>query len=163
MGTRPALCHDAAMGSFSISRATTIDADPALVHRLVNDFHEWRAWSPWEAVDPDLDRTFSGADSGVGAHYAWVGNRRAGEGTMEIVGATPERIDVLLTFVKPRRTTNDVTFTLTPSGGSTEVVWIMSGEQRGLMGVLGRVVPMDKIVGRDFEESLARLKAAAEA
>lgn len=151
------------MGSFSISRATTIAADPALVHRLVNDFHEWRAWSPWEAVDPDLERTFSGADSGVGANYAWVGNRRAGEGTMEIIAATPERIDVALTFLKPWKATNEVTFTLTPAAGSTEVGWLMTGVQRGLMGVLGRVVPMDRIVGKDFEQGLARLKAAAEA
>lgn len=151
------------MGSFSISRATTIAADPALVHRLVTDFHEWQTWSPWEDVDPDLTRTYSGAEAGLGAHYTWAGNRKAGEGSMEIVGVTPEQIDVSLTFLKPWRATNDVTFTLTPSGGATEVVWIMSGEQRGLMGVLGKVVPMDKIVGKDFEKGLARLKAAAEA
>lgn len=151
------------MGSFSISRATTIAADPALVHRLVNDFHEWQAWSPWEGLDADLTRTYSGPDSGVGAHYAWSGNRRAGEGSMEIVGVTPERIDVSLTFLKPWKGTNDVTFTLTPSSGATDVVWMMSGEQKGLMGVLGKVVPMDRIVGKDFEKGLAQLKAAAEA
>ena len=63
------------------------------MHALINDFHEWTAWSPWEGLDPDLQRTYSGPDAGVGAHYAWQGNRKAGEGTMEITGSAPDRID----------------------------------------------------------------------
>lgn len=151
------------MGSFCISRATTIAADPALVHRLVNDFHEWQSWSPWEGLDPSMERTYSGADAGVGAHYAWVGNRKAGEGTMALTGSTPEQIDITLTFLKPWKATNEVTFVLTPSHGSTDVRWQMTGEQKGLMGLLGKVVPIDRIVGKDFEKGLARLKVTAEA
>lgn len=159
----PALCHDAAMGSFEISRSTSVAADPALVHGLVNDFHEWQSWSPWEGVDPAMERTYSGADSGVGAHYAWAGNRKAGEGSMEIVGSSPERIDVRLSFLKPGRATNDVAFEIAPSDGGTVVTWRMSGEQRGLMAVIGKVVSMDRLVGKDFEKGLARLAAVAEA
>ncbi|CAN5715352.1 SRPBCC family protein [soil metagenome] len=151
------------MGSFRISRATTIAADPALVHRLVNDFHEWQTWSPWEGLDADLVRTYSGADRGVGAHYAWVGNRKAGEGSMAITGSDPEQIDVTLTFLKPWKASNEVTFELTPNHGATDVVWTMTGEHRGLMGALSKVIPMDKIVGKDFEKGLARLKGVAEA
>jgi Polyketide cyclase / dehydrase and lipid transport len=151
------------MGNYRIDRSTSIAADPALVHRLVNDFHEWRAWSPWEDVDPDLERTYSGAESGVGAHYAWSGNRKAGQGSMEITGSTPERVDVHLVFVKPFRATNEVTFLLTAARDGTDVTWAMTGEQRGLMAVVGKVVSMDRLVGKDFEKGLARLKAAAEA
>ena len=39
----------------------------------------------------------------------------------------------------------------------------MTGEQRGLMAVVGKVIPMDRLVGKDFERGLTRLKAAAEA
>lgn len=151
------------MGSFRISRATTIAADPALVHRLVNDFHEWRAWSPWEEVDPSMQRTYSGADAGVGAHYAWSGNRKAGEGSMAITASTPDQIDLTLTFLKPWKATNEVTFILTPVSGSTDVVWAMTGEHARLMAILGKVISLDKLVGKDFEKGLAQLKAAAEA
>ena len=151
------------MGSFSISRATTIAADPALVHRLVTDFHEWQTWSPWEGLDPELERTYSGADAGVGAHYAWSGNRKAGQGTMEITGSTPEQVDVALTFVKPFRSSSVVSFTLAADGDATQVTWAMTGEQKGLAAVLGKVVPMDRLVGKDFERGLAQLKSAAEA
>ena len=39
----------------------------------------------------------------------------------------------------------------------------MSGEQTGVMGVVGKVMKMDRLIGPDFEKGLARLKAVAEA
>ncbi len=138
-------------------------ADPALVHRLVSDLREWQTWSPWEGLDPEVRRTYSGAPAGVGAHYAWSGNRRAGQGSMEVVGATPDRVVVALAFRRPFRSTSEVTFELVPAGARTEVTWVMTGEQRGLAAVFGRLVSMDRLVGQDFERGLARLKAVAEA
>ncbi|HXK18635.1 MAG TPA: hypothetical protein VNG33_12570 [Polyangiaceae bacterium] len=58
----------------------------------VNDFHAWSGWSPWEKLDPNLKRSYEGAPAGVGAKYAWVGNKQVGEGRMTIapsVAATP--------------------------------------------------------------------------
>ena len=55
------------MGTYRVSRSATIAADPALVHRLVDDLREWPSWSPWEDLDPALERTYSGPGSGVGA------------------------------------------------------------------------------------------------
>jgi hypothetical protein len=150
------------MSHFDIARSTTIQAPPTRVHALVNDFHEWPAWSPWEDVDPALQRTYSGPDSGVGAHYAWSGNRKAGSGSMEITSSTPDEIDLRLSFLKPWKATNDVTFTLVPAGDGTEVTWRMTGEQKGAAAVFGKVFNMDKLLGKDFEKGLARLKAAAE-
>jgi hypothetical protein len=147
---------------FDIARSTTIRAATTRVHALVNDFHEWPAWSPWEDVDPALQRTYSGPDSGVGAHYAWSGNRRAGSGSMEITSSTPDEIDLRLSFLKPWKATNDVTFTLVPAGDGTEVTWRMTGEQKGAAAVFGKVFNMDRLLGKDFEKGLARLKAAAE-
>jgi hypothetical protein len=150
------------MGEYAVSRSTTVVADPARVHALVDDFHRWTAWSPWEDVDPALEREYAGPDRGVGARYAWTGNRKAGQGSMEITSSTPEAIGVRLEFVKPFKATNHVTFTFAPAVDGTEVTWLMTGEQTGLMGLFGRLVPMDRMVGKDFEKGLARLKAVAE-
>jgi hypothetical protein len=38
----------------------------------------------------------------------------------------------------------------------------MTGEQKGLMGMFGKVFSMEKLIGPDFEKGLARLKAVAE-
>ena len=120
------------MSNFEISRSTNIAADPASVHGRINDFHAWTAWSPWEDVDPNLQRIYTGPDQGVGAHYAWQGNRKAGQGSMEIISSTPEQIGIKLSFLKPWKATNDVVFTLVPSGSGTDVTWTMTGEHAGL-------------------------------
>lgn len=147
---------------FEVRRSTVVQADPQRVHALVDDFHAWTRWSPWEGLDPDLARTYSGAPSGVGSRYAWSGNRKAGEGSMEITASTPERIGIALAFVKPMTTRPDVDFLLEPEGSGTRVTWLMRGEVAGAAAVLSRVVSMDKLLGKDLERGLARLKAAAE-
>jgi hypothetical protein len=151
------------MGDFEVVRSTAITAPPERLHDLIDDFHAWRAWSPWEDADPDLKREYSGADSGVGAKYAWEGNRKAGKGSMEIVGSTPERIELRLVFEKPWNASNQVVFELKPSGSTlTDVTWRMSGTTRGFAALFSRFFSMDRMVGKDFEKGLARMKAAAE-
>jgi hypothetical protein len=150
------------MSSFEVSRSTSIAAPPEKIHGLINDLREWRKWSPWEDIDPNLERTYSGADAGAGARYAWKGNRKAGQGEMEITGSTPQRVDVALSFVKPFRAENDVVFAITPADDRSEVTWTMTGEQKGLATLFGKIVSMDRMVGKDFEKGLARLKMAAE-
>jgi hypothetical protein len=150
------------MSSFEVSRSTSIAAPPEKIHGLINDLREWRKWSPWEDIDPNLERTYSGADAGAGARYAWKGNRKAGQGEMEITGSTPQRVDVALSFVKPFRAENDVVFAITPADDRSEVTWTMTGEQKGLAALFGKIVSMDRMVGKDFEKGLARLKMAAE-
>jgi hypothetical protein len=150
------------MGDFEVVRRRTVAAPADRVHALINDFHEWRRWSPWEDVDPQLRRDYSGADRGVGARYAWEGNRKAGKGDMEITGSTPERVDVRLTFAKPMKATNRIAFELRPAGPErTDVAWRMTGTTKGVMALFGKVVSMDRLVGRDFEKGLERLDVAA--
>lgn len=139
-----------------------VAAPPSVVHDLVDDLHRWTRWSPWEGLDPDLSRTYEGPASGTGARYAWSGNRKAGQGSMEITGSSPTEIRLVVRFVKPFKSTSDTVFSLAPHGDGTEVTWRMTGEQSGLAGLFGKVVSMDRLVGPDFEKGLASLKAVAE-
>ncbi|MGW0328173.1 MULTISPECIES: SRPBCC family protein [unclassified Nocardia] len=150
------------MGNFEVSRRTVIAAEPARIHALIDNFRQWRLWSPWEDADPQLARTYTGPESGVGARYAWRGNRKAGAGVMEIKADAEREVGVELTFEKPFKATNFVTFTLAPVAGGTEVTWQMTGTHSGLMGVLGKVFPIDNLIGKDFDKGLARLKTVAE-
>jgi hypothetical protein len=151
------------MADYEVSRSTTIAAGPERVRGLIDDFHQWRAWSPWEDIDPDLQRDYSGADKGVGARYAWEGNRKAGKGNMEIVDSKPQRVEVRLTFEKPWKATNQVVFDLQPTGGETTgVTWQMRGTNKGFAALFSKVFSMDRMVGKDFEKGLDRLKSAAE-
>ena len=71
------------MPSFEHTRSLVIGARPETVHALVDDFHAWSKWSPWEGLDANLARTYSGSEKGVGARYAWAG-KKSGEGSMAI-------------------------------------------------------------------------------
>ncbi|MGL5909368.1 MAG: SRPBCC family protein [Phycicoccus sp.] len=147
---------------YTVTRSTTIDAPAERVRSLLNDFHEWPAWSPWEDVDPAMRRTYSGAERSVGAAYAWEGNRKAGKGGMTVTGDEPERVDIDLRFEKPFAARNRIEFVLTPAGDSTGVEWRMHGELSPVMRVFSLVKSMDSLVGPDFEKGLSRLKRAAE-
>lgn len=152
------------MSSYEVTRSTLIPAPAEAVFPLVNSFLEWTKWSPWENVDPQLDRSYSGNDAGMGAKYAWSGNRKAGSGNMEIVESDfPRSINVRLEFTKPFKAVNPTTFTFTPADGGTQVTWRMTGENKGLAKIFAMIVNMDKMVGGDFERGLAALSAAAKA
>ena len=149
-------------GEFEVKREATIAASRAAVYALLVDFHRWREWSPWEDVDPDLQRTYSGPDAGTGAVYEWAGNRKAGSGRMEITDAVePSTVQIALQFLKPFKSSSTTTFVLVERNGDTQVTWRMVGPKTFMTRVMGIFTSMDKLVGKDFEQGLARLSAAA--
>jgi uncharacterized protein YndB with AHSA1/START domain len=149
--------------TYTVERSTTIDVPPQRVYDQIVDFHRWRAWSPWEEVDPELKRTYSGAESGTGAVYSWSGNRKAGQGKMEITQATtPSSVLIDLVFEKPWKAHNTTSFVIQPTGAGSRVTWSMTGKKTLMTKVMGVFTSMDKLLGRDFESGLARLKTAAE-
>lgn len=146
------------------ARSIRIETAPERVWPHLASFRRWEAWSPWETLDPAMQRTFSGAEEGVGAVYAWKGNNKVGEGRMEILEAeTPRRLLIRLDFIAPWSAKNRTEFTLVPSGSGTEVHWVMSGPAPMMIRVMGVFMDFEKMVGRDFEKGLTALKELSEA
>jgi Polyketide cyclase / dehydrase and lipid transport len=149
--------------NFRVERSASIKAPPEKIHALINDFHQWGAWSPYEKIDPSMKRTFSGAPSGKGAVYEWSGEGKAGAGRMEIIDApVPAKVDIKLDFSKPFAGHFTAQYTLKTQGDSTEVTWAMFGPAAYISKVMGLFFNMDKMIGADFETGLANLKAVAE-
>ena len=152
--------------AFRIERSTRIAAPMLQVAEQIDDFHAWSTWSPWEHIDPTMQRTFSGADAGVGAVYEWDSKGKAGAGRMEIteMRAGPERglISIKLDFIKPFTASNPAEFTMTPTDAGTDLTWAMFGPSPFMSKLMGVFVDFDKMVGKDFEAGLAALKRNAE-
>jgi len=149
--------------TFSVQRGATMKAPPEKIFSLINDFHQWGKWSPWENRDPAMTRSFSGAESGRGAVYAWEGNKIVGSGRMEILDAsTPSKITIKLDFLKPFEAHNTAEFTMLPQGDATSVNWVMHGPAPFLSKMMQVFMSMDKMIGKDFEAGLANLKGIAE-
>jgi uncharacterized protein YndB with AHSA1/START domain len=150
-------------GTFRVERARSIQAPPERVFDLINDFHRWSLWSPWEKLDPMMKRTFAGAESGKGAVYEWAGNSKAGQGRMEITrSVTSSRITIKLDFLKPFEAHNTAEFTLDRQGSATNVTWATFGPRIYMAKVMSVFVSMDRLIGKDFEAGLANIKAIAE-
>lgn len=146
--------------TFTVERSAVIGAPPEAVYAVIADFHEWEHWSPWREMDPSQQETYSGAEQGAGAQYAWKGNRKVGEGSMEITSATaPSEVVIDLRFLKPFKAENVTTFTLSPEGDGTRVVWSLVGPNTFMTKVMGIFKSMDKMIGPDFEKGLAALDA----
>jgi uncharacterized protein YndB with AHSA1/START domain len=150
--------------TFRVERALDIKAPPERVFALINDFHRWGSWSPYETKDPAMKRTMSGPASGAGAVYEWEGDTgKVGSGRMEIIDASPSRIAIKLDFLKPFEGHNVAEFTLEPNGDLTRVTWAMHGPSSLVHKVMGLFVNLDRMIGDDFQTGLANLKSLAEA
>ena len=149
--------------SYSVSRSISIAVPPERVHALVNDFHNFPAWSPWQKLDPAMRVSYSGPASGVGAGYAWQGNKEAGQGRMDIVESVPARkVGIDLTFIAPFASKARTDIDIAPAPGGARVTWSMHGENTFASKLMSVFVPMDAMVGKDFEAGLDNLKRLAE-
>lgn len=148
---------------FIFERSAVIPAPPDRVFPHVNALRNWEAWSPWAKKDPAMEKRYDGPEEGVGARYAWNGNKDVGVGSMEIIETRPDDLVRLrLDFEKPMKATNTVDFMFKPEGEGTRVSWIMRGRNNFVGKAFGLFLSMDKMVGKDFEQGLASLGSAVE-
>jgi uncharacterized protein YndB with AHSA1/START domain len=149
--------------TFRIERTAIVNAPAEKIFPLIADFHQWLNWSPWEGRDPALKRTYSGAERGNGAVYAWEGNKNVGSGRMEILEATtPSKVEIKLDFLKPFEAHNTAEFTMLPQGRATKVVWVMQGPSPFMSKLMQVFMSFDNMIGKDFEAGLAKLKTISE-
>jgi hypothetical protein len=149
--------------TFRVERSITIKASPEKIHPYLNDFKLANTWSPWVKLDPALKDTYSGAASGVGAAYAWSGNRDVGKGSAEIIESTPSKVLVKMHFMEPMEGVNTSEYVMKPQGDSTQVTWAMFGPQPYIAKLMCMLFfDQDKMIGGMFEKGLVNLKEMME-
>jgi hypothetical protein len=149
--------------TFWVARTQPILASPGRIFRLIEDYRQWAAWSPYEKLDPTMQKTFSGSEKGQGAVYSWAGNNKAGKGRMEIIDAvSTSLVRIKLDFLKPFEGHNTAEFTLAGKGGATNVTWAMYGPMPFPFKVMSIFVNIDNMPGKEFAAGLTNLKAIAE-
>ena len=148
---------------FRIERSLTMQAPPERIFPFLNDWLQFKRWSPWDRLDPHMQSTLSASTAGVGATYAWSGNKEVGTGRMEITRSTPnEQVQMQLYFEKPFKAHNTVEITINNSPQGTTVNYAMFGPSPFMSKLMGVFFNMDKMVGDKFEEGLANLQGLVE-
>lgn len=144
-----------------VSRSITIDRPASLVYATVNSFQLFPRWSPWQDLDPNMHQTTEGARDGVGAKLVWTGNDKVGSGTQVITASTLNE-----------SVASDIDFgtmgvaksmlLLAPAGTSTRTTWTLDIDmgRSPIAHYFGLV--MDRMIGKDYESGLKRLKTLVE-
>ena len=148
--------------SSHLERSTVIQRPPAEVFATLNSFGRFNEWSPWFEMDPSAKYTYGGPASGVGAKMAWVGNSSVGSGSQEIIESTADsRIVNALDFGGSQAKAD--LCRLTPDGNGTRVTWTLDSEHgyNPINRLFGAFL-LDRMVGKDYEKGLAKLKGVLE-
>ena len=152
--------------SSHVERSITIERPPAEVFAMLDSYQRYNEWSPWFELDPEARYTYAGTQSGVGAKMAWASQRpEVGSGSQTIIESVPDqKVITELDFGEQGKAV--AVFRIAPEGRGSKVVWAFDSTPSDKL--LTRWVGswfgllMDKLIGRDFEKGLAKLKTVLE-
>jgi len=142
-----------------VERRITILAPPESIFPLVNDLRLWVSWTEWGRRE-DFEYSYGDYSAGEGATQAWTNDRTSGE--LRIVRSeAPGRVDYELEMHGWSQLFGRIL--LQRDGTCTRVVWRCVWERaenpyRRYFDLL-----FQRMIGRDFDAGLKRLKALVEA
>lgn len=150
--------------TYRYERSAVVAAPVETVWEQVSTFSATDQWSPWNELDPNMTKRIEGTDGTVGATQRWKGNDQVGKGEQRIEQIEPNHlVRTRLKFIEPWSSESDVTVELQPEGEGTKVTWAMAGDNDFMGKLMSKFVDMDKLIGKDFEKGLGKLKQQAEA
>lgn len=148
---------------FSVVREILVDANATELFPYINNLKLFRQWSPWEGKDSSMVAAHSGEDAGPGSIYEWSGNKKVGQGRMEILSTeVNQQVIIKIDFIRPFEAHNTVEFLLTPELKKTRIEWKIHGPNAFMSKVMQVFVSMDKMMGADFERGLSNLQTLIE-
>jgi uncharacterized protein YndB with AHSA1/START domain len=140
--------------------STLVDAPPATVFALVNDFRRVDLWSPRTATDPNARIIYSGPNRGVGATVTWDG-LVVGSGTETISESRP--YEHVATTINPGEPGEARTwFDIARQDGGAVVTWGFAHDHG--LNLVGRyfALLLSGVVKREYDRGIASLKELAE-
>lgn len=149
--------------TFHYERSELINADVELIYPYLNSLKLGSEWSPYEKIDPQMKKTYSGPDSGIGSAMDFSGNNEVGEGHLEIKKEMSNSlVELKLEMSRPIHAENIIEYRLTTENGATRFTWAMSGEANFMSKLVGIFVDCEKMVGDQFTLGIQNLKSIIE-
>ncbi|CAN5413845.1 K(+)-transporting ATPase subunit F [soil metagenome] len=122
-------------------------------------------YNKWWTADPNAKKDFKGTDGTVGFIAAWNSeNKGVGKGEQEIkVIKENDRLDCEIRFERPFEGVSQTVMTTASKGrNQTRVSWMFNGRNKYPMNAIFTFFSLDKILSRDLQESLTKLKSNLE-
>ncbi|MFD0795202.1 SRPBCC family protein [Mucilaginibacter litoreus] len=152
--------------SYSVQRSINVNAPQLKVFDYIRYLRNQDYYSKWVMTDPNKRMTYSGTDGSVGFNAAWDSDmKQAGKGHQTIQNIVEgERIDIRIVFIKPFAGVADTYLTTqSVTENTTAVNWAFFSKMPFPMNVMLLFINMEKMLGKDMEESLKNLKRVLEA
>lgn len=140
-----------------VVRSLTMAAPADVIYSEINTLKAWPRWSAWHRLDPKMDITYAGPESGAGSSYAWKSeHKNVGDGKMTITASGPDSIATEMDFMKNGKAS--AVFRFSKEGNATKVTWTMYSDMgNNPIKKLFGFFMMDKMIGPDFEKGLHNL------
>lgn len=147
----------------TVDRSITIDAPVAQVFPHLQYFAKTDAWSPWNKMDPNMEKSIEGEDGTVGAISRWSGNKDVGVGYQKITAIDPgKRVDLDLVFEEPWESQADIYIQAEEVEDGTKVTWGFRSDTPIPENIMMAMMGMRKALSQDYDEGLSMLKEVVE-
>lgn len=153
-------------GETRIVRSIVINAPPATVFSLVNDFHEVNKWSPFAKRHPERVYDFEGPDSGAGTKVTWFNPLLEPDFGIKVIVESDLNSKVLTLFDFGSKLAYArfaySQFNIEPKENSVKLIWSYN-LQNGMNPATRYLgLMMEKWVSPDLELALMNIKVLAE-
>ncbi len=150
-------------GKFQYATSGMINETPEKIFPYISNLKLGGMWSPYEKVDPQMKKEFTGNDGQVGSVMNFKGNSEAGAGKIEILKIIPNQsVEMKLTMTEPFFAENIIFYNLTKEAEGTRFTWSMSGDGGFLGKLMGTLMDCEKMITDQFKEGIANLKTLVE-
>lgn len=151
--------------TYQAERSIRINRPLEEVYQFVSLLRNQDLWAKWNTMDPHMKKTYQGEDGKIGFRSIWESdNKQVGAGQQTItVLDEKDAVYTKLEFFRPFKSESDAYIkTRQVDESTTDVFWGFTGEMRTPMNVMLLFMNMDKMIGKDFEEGLVKLKEVLE-
>lgn len=151
--------------NYTVERSISINRPKQAVYDYIKYLKNQNDFSVWAKIDPNMKIDYRGTDATVGFVSAWDSPvKEAGKGEQEIIKISEgERIDYIIRFFKPMKSTDNAYLALNSENDSTTTVtWAIYGNMKYPANLSLLFIDMDAMLGKDLSGGLSNLKVLLE-
>jgi Polyketide cyclase / dehydrase and lipid transport len=150
---------------FKLEREVLINKPKQTVFDYLKYLKNHDNFTVWASTDPKMKKEYTGTDGMVGFSSAWESNhKRVGHGKQTITAIKDgEEVAMQIHFLKPWDNVANAYFKIESAGDNqTKVKWGIYNDVKYPMKVMQLFMNMEKMIGKDFDKGLAKLKEVME-
>ncbi|MCE3074810.1 SRPBCC family protein [Chryseobacterium gwangjuense] len=152
-------------GDCKYEKSITINAPAEKVWQNTSTLKAMDVWSPWNDLDPNMKKEWSGVTGNPGEKVCWDSkNENAGKGCQEVkkVDAANKRIDTEIKFLTPYESEANAYVIVTPEGSGSKATWGFTSKIPYPFTIMKLFMNMEDAIGKDYQKGLSKLKSVSE-